>query len=60
MICEPQHNAQTIMCVANALDSEASKIASSIVLMAQAYDIDLVGWKLVLVTPNDWVVTRHF
>ena len=60
ILCEVQNNARTIMCVANASVSDANQIASQIVFAAQIYDVDLFGWRLVLVTPDDYIIRRDF
>ena len=58
--CSPRYNSRTIMCIVNASDREADKIARGMVLIVSAYDVNLSGWKLTLVTLNDYVVTQRF
>ena len=55
-----RQNSQTIMCIVNASNREADKIARGMVLAVNAYDVNLTGWKLTLVTLNDYVVTQRF
>ena len=48
------------MCIVNAVPTEADKLARGIVFQVNAMNIDMSGWKLTLVTPDDYVVSRQF
>ena len=60
MLCKAKSQSKTILCIVNASDGELSKLAAGIVFQANAADIPLSGWKLQLVNPNDYVVSRRF
>ncbi len=60
MTCEAKAESKTILCIVNAVDGELSKLASGVVLIANANDIPLTGWKLTMVNLDDYVVTRRF
>lgn len=60
IICEPRRNARVISCIVNATPSGADRLAAMIVYVAQVEDVDLRGWRITLVTPDDYVVTRAF
>ena len=58
IICTPRNNALGILCIANTTGSEAEKIVLGIVHMANLYDVGLHGWKITMVTQEDYVITR--
>lgn len=60
MTCEAKAESKTILCIVNAVDGELSKLAGGVVLIANANDIPLTGWKLTMVNLDDYVVTRRF
>lgn len=49
-----------ISCLVIADDHEADMIATGIVDLADQFGVTLTGWKLTLVTQNDYVVTLPF
>ena len=59
-VCDAKRNSQTILCIVNTSDAEADKMALGVVLLANSLDVNLGGWKVTLVTPNDYVVSRDF
>lgn len=60
LVCEAKEKSKTVLCVVNTTPTEADKLATGIVFQINAMDIDMVGWKLTLVTPDDYVVTKRF
>ena len=59
-VCSVKRSSRTILCVVRTSDSEADKLARGIVYTANAQDVDLSGWKVTIVTPNDYVVSKRF
>ena len=59
-ICRGKDRSKTVMCIVNAVPTEADKLARGIVFQVNAMNIDMSGWKLTLVTPDDYVVSRQF
>ena len=59
-VCSVQRNSRTILCVMRTSDGEADKIARGIVYSANSMDVNLNGWKVTIVTPNDYVVSQRF
>lgn len=59
-ICSVKRNSRTILCLVHTSDREADKLARGIVYTTNAMDIDLSGWKITIVTPNDYVVSQRF
>ena len=59
-VCSVKRNSRTILCSVHTSDSEADKLARGIVYTTNAMDIDLSGWKITIVTPNDYVVSQRF
>ena len=59
-VCEAKQASKTILCIVNASDVEADKLVTGIVHLTNAQDVPITGWKLTLVTPNDYVVSRRF
>ena len=60
ILCEPRHRMKVIICAANTTAAEADKLVKMFVFMGQAYDVGLYGWKITLVTVDDYVVTHGF
>ena len=60
LTCQAKTKSKTVLCVVNTTPSEADKMATGIVFQVNAMDIDMEGWKLTLVTPSDYMVTRRF
>ncbi len=60
MLCGAKSQSKTILCMVNASDGELSNLAAGIIFQANAMDIPLSGWKLQLVNPKDYVVSRRF
>ena len=58
--CEAKQASKMILCIVNADDGEADKIATQIVLTVNAQRVPITGWTLTLVTLNDYVVSRRF
>lgn len=58
--CEAKPRTETVLCVIDASNREADRIANGIVSTTKTEGIALAGWKLTLVTPSDHVVTRRF
>lgn len=58
--CMPYSRSKIIMCLVNAPDRLVDAMVQRIVLSAQVADLDLSGWKITMITVNDYVVTREF
>ena len=58
--CSTRNNSKTIICIVNASDREADKIARGMVLTTNTMNVNLRGWRLTLVTLNDYVVSQNF
>ena len=59
-VCKPQSRSKVIMCLVHATNGAADAMAGQIVLAAHTNDLDLSGWRITVVTLNDYVVTRRF
>ena len=59
-VCSVKRNSRTILCVVRTSESQANKLARGIVYTTNAMDIDLSGWKITIITPNDYLVSQRF
>ena len=59
-ICRGKERSKIVMCIVNAVPTEADKLGRGIVFQVNAMNINMSGWKLTLVTPDDYVVSRQF
>ncbi len=59
-VCRVKKETATIACAVNASDADADKLAHGFVRTVKAQGIRLTGWKVTLVTPNDYVVSQRF
>ncbi len=58
--CGVQDDAQAIICIANADEAFADRIAAYAVTLARAHDLPLAGWSISVATPADYVVSYRF
>ena len=58
--CVVRQGVKAVVCAVRTSDSEADKLVRGIVSLAKRTEVDLRGWKVTLVTHNDYVVTRRF
>ena len=60
LTCSVKSKSKTIMCIVNVDAGELDKVAHYVVFQANSMDIPLAGWKITMVNPDDYVVTRRF
>ena len=58
--CSALDGSRTIMCVVNTSPGEADKFARGIVFTVNSQNIDMNGWKVTVVTFDDYVVSLRF
>ena len=59
-LCSVQSATQAILCIANADEENADRLAVGTVLIARTKNLPLAGWSITVVTLTDYVVTQRF
>ena len=60
VLCNVQSATQAIICIANADEENADRLAVGTVLVARTQNLPLAGWSITIVTLTDYVVTQRF